>query len=526
VTNAQTPTLLARRVGIDTYRENVVYLRRDCPAYRAEGFQALSKVRISANGNAILAVLNVVDDGAFLSDCELGLSEPAFVQLGAPEGTPVRVEHAAPPPSLGALRRKIDGAPLTREELTAIVRDIAQRRYSKVELAAFVVASQRAHLDPDEVLYLTEAMLAVGTRLHWHTAGAGPVVDKHCIGGIPGNRTSMIVVPIVAAYAQACRSSLLMPKTSSRAITSPAGTADTMECLAEVGLSLERMQAIVRTHRACLAWGGRAQLSPADDVLISVSRPLSLDSPAQIVSSILSKKLAAGSTHLVLDIPLGPTAKVRRALDAQRLSQLFAYVAARLGMTLDAVITDGRQPVGHGVGPALEARDVLQVLAGDADAPADLRDKALRLAGRVLEFDPAVKKGDGHALACAQLSSGRAAAAMQALIDAQGRHPFDLRAPQLAPLVQEIVCDTSGRVTAIDNERLARIARLAGAPQCPGAGVDLLRKLGASVQAGEPLYRIHAGNPAELEFARKMAVQASGYSIGAAVPPPDPQAEF
>ena len=521
-----TPSLTARPLAIDTYRENVVYLRRDCPVYRAEGFQALSKVRISANGRSILAVLNVVDDGELLGEFELGLSEPASAQLEVQTGTAVHVDHAEPPASLGALRRKIDGDPLSRDDLTAIVRDIAARRYSKIELAAFVVASQRAHLDPDEVLYLTQAMLDVGMRLDWRDHGAGPVVDKHCIGGIPGNRTSMVVVPIVAAYAQASGSSLLMPKTSSRAITSPAGTADTMECLAEVELPLERLHDIVRTHRACLVWGGRAQLSPADDVLISVSRPLSLDSPAQMVSSILSKKVAAGSTHLVLDIPFGPTAKVRRPLDAQHLRQLFAYVAVPLGLTLDVVITDGRQPVGRGIGPMLEARDVLQVLACDPAAPSDLREKALRLAGRVLEFDPGVTKGSGLVIARAQLESGRAATAMQGLIDAQGRHPFDPRAPQLAPLTQEIGAHGAGYVTAIDNERLARIARLAGAPQCTGAGVDLLVKLGGAVRRGDPLYRIYADNPAELEFARKIAAESSGYAIGDVVPPPDLETQF
>jgi thymidine phosphorylase len=525
-TAATTPTLFARRLGIDTYRENVVYLRRDCPTYRAEGFQALSKVRVTANGNAILAVLNVVDDGQFLADCELGLSEQAFAQLGAAEGAPVRVEHAEPPPSLAALRRKVDGEALSREDLRAIVRDIAQRRYSAIELAAFLVASQRAHLDPHEVLYLTEAMIAVGSRLDWKSAGPGPVVDKHCIGGIPGNRTSMIVVPIVAAYAQAAGSRLLMPKTSSRAITSPAGTADTMECLAEVELPLERMQQIVRTQRACLAWGGRARLSPADDVLISVSRPLSLDSPAQMVASILSKKVAAGSTHLVLDIPLGPTAKVRRPLDAQRLRQLFAFVAAALGLTLDVVVTDGTQPVGRGIGPVLEARDVLQVLARDPAAPADLREKAVQLAARVLAFDPAVGAGNGLALARDQLESGRAEVAMQALIEAQGRHAFDPRHLELAPQAVTLKAEGSGLVTAIDNLRLARVARLAGAPQCPGAGVDLLRKVGDPVRQGEPLYRIHAETAAELAFARRMADAGSGYTIGTGVPPVDPEAQF
>ena len=507
--NAGAGALHARRIGIDTYRENVVYLRRDCPVVRAEGFQALAKVEVAVNGHTILAVLNVVDDARLLGDRELGLSEESFVQLGADDGAPVTVRHAEPPPSMWALKRKIAGERLGADEFSAIVRDIAAHRYSKIELAAFVVATDQFALDRDEVLHLTKAMVEVGQRLTWPQQ---PIVDKHCIGGIPGNRTSMLVVPIVAAHAE--RSGMLIPKTSSRAITSPAGTADTMAVLAEVELPFERLREIVREHRGCLAWGGRAALSPADDVLISVERPLSIDSPGQMVASILSKKIAAGSTHLVLDIPLGPTAKVRSMVQGQGLKKLFEYVARHVGLTLDVVITDGRQPVGRGIGPALEARDVMQVLHGEAQAPADLRAKSLHLAGRVLEFDPAVRGGDGLALARDILDAGRARATMQAIIEAQGARKFDWRRPPLARLTHEVTASAAGFVTAIDCERLSRIARLAGAPKVEGAGVDLLRKIGDPVASGEALYRIYADTAAELQFAREVATRASGFGLG------------
>jgi len=510
--------LTARKVAIDTYRENVVYLRRDCPVYRAEGFQALSKVEVTANGATILAVLNVVDDARLVGERDLGLSEEAFAQLGIQEGATVHVAHAEPPASITSLKQKIAGERLSRDQLAAMVRDIAAHRYSKIELAAFLVATSQMELDHDEVLHLTEAMVTVGRRLDWHER---PVVDKHCVGGIPGNRTSMLVVPIAAAHG------MLIPKTSSRAITSPAGTADTMACLAEVEIPFDRMEAIVRTHRACLAWGGRAALSPADDVLISVSRPLSLDSPGQMVASILSKKIAAGSTHLVLDIPLGPTAKVRHMSDAQRLKKLFEYVARHMGLTLDAVITDGRQPIGRGIGPVLEARDVLAVLNNDPTAPADLRLKALRLAGRVLEFDPDLRGGDGFSVARDILDSGRALAKLNAIIDAQGRRDFDWRHPRLAPLVHEAVADRDGVVVGIDNERLARIARLAGAAKADGAGVDLFCRLGETVTRGQPLYRVHAASQSELEFACRQISRGSGFTVGPADHPlPVVSAEF
>ncbi|HET8695290.1 MAG TPA: thymidine phosphorylase family protein [Aquabacterium sp.] len=516
-TPAPTPQLQVRRLAIDTYRENVAYLHRECAVYRAEGFQALSKVEVRANGKRILASLNVVDDARIVECNELGLSEDAFALLGVEEGHPIFISQAEPASSIPALHRKIAGERLNQEDYRAIVRDIAEHRYSKIELTAFVVASNQGQLDREEVYYLTEAMASVGRKLDWREH---PVVDKHCIGGIPGNRTSMLVVPIVAAHGMLC------PKTSSRAITSPAGTADTMEVLAEVEPPFERLWEIVREHRACLAWGGTSDLSPADDVLISVERPLSIDSHGQMVASILSKKIAAGSTHLLLDIPVGPTAKVHNVPAAQGLRKLFEFVAGRLGLTLDVVITDGRQPVGNGIGPVLEARDVMRVLRNDPNAPADLRQKALRLAGRMLEFDPDVRGGDGYAIARDILESGRAFTKMQAIIEAQGAKPFDPEKPALAPLSFDIPASAAGVVTGIDNLQMARIARLAGAPKVQGSGVDLLHKMGDAVQAGEPLYRVYAAYPADLEFARQAATKSSGFTLGRADEVPSLFVEF
>ena len=495
-------TLKLRRLGIDTYRENVAYLHRECEVYRAEGFQALSKVEICADGRRILAVLNVVDDDNIVTPADLGLSEEAFVKLGLDEEHMVSIEHAEPPESMNAVRRKIAGDRLSQEDYRHIISDITDRRYSKTEIAAFLVASGQTDMDRDEVFHLTRAMLEVGEQLDWNES---LVADKHCIGGIPGTRTSMLVVPIVAAHG------MLIPKTSSRAITSPAGTADTMEVLANVELDIKTLHDIVRKHRACLAWGGTAQLSPADDIMIAVERPLGIDSLGQMVASILSKKLSAGSTHLLIDIPVGPTAKVRHMRQAQRLRKLFEFVGDQIGIHLEVVITDGRQPVGSGIGPVLEARDVMQVLQNSPDMPNDLRQKSLRLAGRVLEFDPDVRGGNGYAIARDILDSGRALEMMNTLIKAQGAQS---RKFDLGQLTHELFSPADGVVVDIDNLQLARIARFAGAPMDKGAGVDLFKKLGDRVEKGEPLYRIHAQYRADSSFAISLCEQNSGYLIG------------
>ena len=501
--------LKLRRIGIDTYRENVAYLHRECEVYRIEGFQALSKIEVGASpidgDEHIMAVLNVIDDERIVRRDELGLSEQAFAQLGQPEGSLVCVRHAEPPESMDALRRKIRGRRLSQDDFRSIINDITESHYTKMEISAFIVACGQNELDRDEVLYLTRAMIESGETLDWQEP---LVADKHCIGGIPGNRTSMLVVPIVAAHG------MLIPKTSSRAITSPSGTADTMEMLANVDLAMTDLQQIVHKHRGCLAWGGTAALSPADDIMISVERPLGIDSNGQMVASILSKKLAAGSTHLLIDIPVGPSAKVRHMHEAQQLRRLFEFVGDHLGIHLEVVITDGRQPIGSGIGPMLETRDVLRVLQNDPAAPADLRQKALRLAGRILEFDPDVRGGMGFAIARDILESGRALAKMNAIIDAQGRRSFEFNPGKLT---FEVHSDADGVVTAIDNLQMAHIARYAGAPIAEGAGVDLFKKLGDTVNKGDVLYRVYAEYPAEFHFAQDLCRRNNGYCIGAAL---------
>jgi thymidine phosphorylase len=496
--------LKLRRVGIDTYRENVAFLHRDCEVYRSEGFQALNKIEIRAGNGAepVVAVLNVVDDERITAPGELGLSEQVFEQLNRAEGSPVYVNHAQPPQSFAFVRNKISGERLGENEMLAINRDIVANRYSKIEITAFLVACAETGLERDEVVFLTRAMVATGECLDW---GEPLVVDKHCIGGIPGNRTSLLITPIIAAHG------LLMPKTSSRAITSPAGSADTMEVFARVELEMEHLREIVKRERACLAWGGTARLAPVDDILIAVERPLSMDSPGQMVASILSKKLAAGASHLLIDIPVGPTAKVRKRSEAMNLRKLFEYAGDLLGLHLEVMITDGRQPIGRGIGPVLEARDIKQVLENDPLAPMDLKEKSLQLAGRILEFDADVRGGQGYFIARDILESGRALDKFNSIVDAQGANPQTFVGGRLT---QDVFAPASGKVVSIDNLQVARIARLAGAPMDKGAGIELYKKLGDEVRESEPIYRIYSEFSADFEFARRLAELDCGYRVG------------
>jgi thymidine phosphorylase len=494
------PKLKTRRVNLDTGRENVVVISRRSTALRPEVFRGFSRVELRSDSKVMLATLLLTEDGMVAPD-ELGLAEPAFRRFAEPAGSLVTVTPAPPPESLDAVRAKIQGRVLSDAEIGAIVEDIAHYRYSDMEIAAFLIGSA-SFMTSGELLALSRAMADAGTQLKWdHEI----VVDKHCIGGIPGNRTSMVVVPIVAAHG------LMIPKTSSRAITSPAGTADTMEVLARVDLGVDAMKEVVNACHGCLVWGGHVNLSPADDILISVERPLAIDTREQMVASIMSKKIAAGSTHLLVDLPVGPAAKLTSTVEAMRVRKLFEFVGDHFGIAVEVVITDGRQPIGNGIGPVLEAQDVMAVLANEEAAPRDLREKSLRLAAHLLDYDPELRGGSGYMRARELLDSGAALKQMHKIIEAQG--PSNCVA-DIGNLTADIAAERDGVVEAIDCLRLNRLARTAGAPIDKGAGIKVFKKIGDRVEQGEPLYRIHAVDDAQFDLARAGAAANAGYVVG------------
>ena len=482
-------TLRAWRTGIDTYQEPVVYMRSDCAVCRSEGFTTQARVQLTAGQRSIVATLSVVD-GPWLGHGVAGLSEAAWASLDATPDEWLTVSHAPVLDSLSHVRAKVYGHRLDDRAVGAGKGAQAAGRGAALAGGPLITPGAGARLDLDETVSLTRAMIDVGERLDW---GRDRVVDKHCVGGLPGNRTTLLVVPIVAACG------LTMPKTSSRAITSPAGTADTMEVLAPVDLDIAAMRRTVERTGACIVWGGSVRLSPADDILIRVERPLDLDSEGQLVASVLSKKAAAGSTHVLIDLPVGPTAKVRSADAAQTLGRRLVEVGRAIGLQVSLRVTDGLQPVGRGIGPALEARDELPVLRRQADAPDDQRQPALRLAGDILELGGAAPEGSGLRLATEVLADGRAWTKFAAICEAQG----GLREVPQASHRRVVEARSGGRVTAIDNRVLSRAAKLAGAPKAAAAGVDVHARLGDIVQRGQPLFTLHAQAPGELAYARQ-----------------------
>ena len=479
--------LILKNLDIDSRNEHMAFMRRDCPVCIAEGFEALSRIRITKENKSIVASLIVLDDPHQLSHEQIGLSDAGILFLKANEGDILQISHLSPLNSMSDIRSKIYGNELGQLAFDRIIKDVAEKNLSNVQLSSFITACAGDKLSQEETIALTKSMINIGFKLDWKKE---KVFDKHCIGGLPGNRTTPIVVSIVAA------AGLIIPKTSSRAITSPAGTADTMEAITNVNLSIDQMKSVVEKEGGCLVWGGSVDLSPADDIIIPIERTLDIDSEGQLIASVLSKKSAAGSTHVLIDIPVGPTAKVRSQAEAAQLTSKMKQVGEAIGLTVEVLMTDGAQPVGRGIGPSLEAKDILSVLRNEVGAPYDLRQRAIALAGKLLEMGAIAPPEFGEYQAAEILNSGQAFEKFVNICRAQGAW----KDPGTAPIIHKIFSDQAGQVISIDNRKMARVAKLAGAPKKPLAGVLLFVSLNKTVGTGDLLYEIHAENQGELNY--------------------------
>lgn len=491
--------LTLKNLSISSFNENLAYIHKDCIAYKVDDLSTLTKIEIHGGVKTVYAFLQVVDDARLVKPTELALNNEAFKQINLPEGANISITLSPPPPSLSSIKRKIAGNILSSGEYSAIINDIYARRYSNMDIASFLVASG-SFMSAPEVLALTEAMVGDKT-IHWDNESI--VVDHHCLGGIPGNKTDLIITSIVAAYG------LPIPKTAARSLTSCAGVADTMSVLANVDYDEKKLKQLINENRGAIVCYDGLSIAEANKIISSVERQIGITQQEHITASILAIKLAAGVTHLLVDIPVGPKSRIKSTNEAMRLRKLIEYVGDMLSIEIDAVITDGSEPIGNGVGAVLEARDVMKVLRNKDDAPQDLKEKSLFLAGRILEFDPKLRGGQGYLVAKEILNSGRALEVMNRMIHAQGKAPQ----PQLGHLTRDIVSNVSGTVEAIDNSRINKIGIWAGAGQYAGAGLDLFKKVGDHVEQGETLYRIHSCNSTDFAFANSVVDGYTGYEI-------------
>tara|TARA_Y100000310_G_scaffold33096_1_gene31310 strand:- start:3482 stop:4972 length:1491 start_codon:yes stop_codon:yes gene_type:complete len=491
--------LRIKTLDIFTGVENLTILNREdailLDLHANDRIKIINKKKIETLPIVITTDQNTVPPG------KIGIFKSMVDSLKVKNNQFVKIIPAKKPLSLDLIRKKLDGGKLSKKEIDQIVWDIVHNKLSDVELAYFVAACYTNVLTINETIQLIKSMVEHGDTLNIKKY---PIIDKHCIGGIPGNRTSMIIVPIIAA------AGYTIPKTSSRSITSPAGTADTMEVLSNVSFSLNQMKSIINKANACIVWGGSLNLAPADDKIINVEKPLEIDAESQLLASIMAKKHSVSSTHILIDIPVGTDAKVKNKIKAFQLRSKFKLIGKKLGKNIKVILTDGRQPIGNGVGPALEARDVLWVLKQDSKRPRDLEKKSLMMAGKILEM---VGQKSGLRKATKILKSGLAYDKFIQIIKLQGGEetlPDDIK---LGKFSYKFKANKSGRVDDIDNIIISRTARIAGAPLEKSAGLYIYKHINDKVKKGDLLFTLYSNTPHKLNNAIEFVTKNQAFSI-------------
>jgi len=438
----------------------------------------------------------IVEVGEMIPPGNVGVYQECCEKLGKVCPLTIDLIPTSRPDSVWFIRKFMDRQKLTQEEIYQIIQDMVRDNLTEIEMSAFVTTSYINGMTPDEIEWLTRAMIDTGEKIEFDTH---PIMDKHSIGGVPGNKISLLVVPIVAA------NGLLIPKTSSRAITGAAGTADLMEVLAPVEFSAEEIKDLTERVGGVITWGGATNIAPADDKLIRAEYPLSIDPRSQLLASIMAKKGAVGADNVVIDIPTGIGTKVPTMEDGKKLARELIELGERLGMRVECAMTYGASPVGRTVGPALEVREALKVLE-TMQGPNSLIEKSTGLAGILLEMGGVAVKDHGKELAMETLRSGRALKKLKEIIEAQGGNP-DVTHTDINPGENkaELPAPADGYVIEFNNKRIVEIARLAGAPTDQGAGVWIHKKKGEIVKKGEPLITIFAEKSWKLASALKSA---------------------
>ncbi len=451
----------------------------------------------------IVAPIDIAGGGTILDREEIALSQEITQELNLRSKEIVDINPALRPLSIDYIKKKLRGEPLTFTEIFSIVSDIVNNKLTEAEVAYFVSGMYLKGMNLDEITSLTKSMVKTGHQLDFHKK---MVIDKHSIGGVEGNRTTPIVVSIIAAAIDELRLNAIIPKTSSRAITSAAGTADVIETIAKVEFSIDEIKNIINKTNACLVWGGSLGLAPADDKIIQVERLLSLDPEAQLIASILSKKLAVNATHVLLDISYGKGAKMPNIAAAKKLKEKFEKVAANLNLALRVTLTDGSQPIGNGIGPALEMQDIIKVLRQDANRPRDLEARALYLASELLSFVLNVSKEEASKRCSEILGSGRAFSKFENIIAAQKGSLSRLDEKlALGKFKVDILAGANGPISEISNKRMSKVARMAGSPADNGAGIFLYKHINEQVKKNEKLFTIYAETKEKLAYAKRIA---------------------
>ncbi|MGB9763271.1 MAG: thymidine phosphorylase [Minisyncoccia bacterium] len=493
--------LKARHLDIKTGHPWVVIINEiDSKTY---GIHAGDEIIMFWNNHQTQVSVDLTKD--LIQRGEIGLFADIIEKLSIEEGEIIKVKLAPLASSLPSIQKKLLNKPLTYHEIQGLINDIVNYHLDDIQIAFFIASAFSPNgFSNEEIYYLTKAIAETGEMFYWD----GVVADKHSIGGVPGNRTTPIVVSLISSLG------FKIPKTSSRAITSEAGTADVIEAVSPVEFTSEQIKKIVNETNGCLVWGGALKVAPADDRILRVSYELGIEPYSKMIISIMAKKVAMGATHLVIDMPMGPGLKISKKEDAIKVQRIFEYLAKKFNIKIKIINDYLLGPVGRGIGPNLEIRDILKVLMQEESRPLDLETRAVRLASALVELINKVSFKEAERIIYDQLKTGKALAQFRKIIEAQGGiKDLSLEKVKLGEITYEFKSKKTGIVKSIDNQMLIRIARLLGSPITKEAGVYLNKILNDRVNVNDTLCTLYTTSESRLTLALSELLKKDLYQI-------------
>jgi pyrimidine-nucleoside phosphorylase len=421
------------------------------------------------------------------------------------------------------IRKKRDGAELTREEINFLISGYTQDQIPDYQMSAWLMAVVLRGMNRVETAALTEAMLHSGEVLDL-SALPGRKVDKHSTGGV-GDKTSLILAPVVAA------GGVLVPMISGRGLGHTGGTLDKLESIPgfNVNLSLADFRRVLSLC-GCALIGQTAEIAPADKKVYALRDVTStVDSPYLICASIMSKKLAEGIDGLVLDVKTGSGAFMKKEEDAVALAGLLVETGSRMGKKTVALITDMNQPLGRNVGNALEVAECIEVLRGSG--PNDLRELSIELSGWMFFLaQRCASVAEGKRFAQELIANGRGLEKFRDIIRYQGGDPGvidDLNRLPQSRYKMDLFSPSAGYVAQIACEQVGIAGILLGGGRekkedsvDPAVGMVLHKKVGDPVGAGESLLTVHYNADARLPGARALLEKAFRVTVDAQKAPP------
>jgi AMP phosphorylase len=463
------------------------------------------KVSLEFTGQRKPIIVSLDTTDSIVDEGEIGFFEDVWEKYRLKFGEVVKINLVPSSKAIASIRKKLLGGKLNYEEIYCIIKDIATDQLGTTLTTYYAAAGYAPGFDEEEMYYMTKALSETGDILKFD----GIVADKHSIGGVAGKGITPLVVPIVS-----CIDGVVVPNTSTRAVTSASATTDMLEVIMPMSFTKQELESMILKNNSFMVWGGGLDLAPADDKIIQVQKPLGIESIDKFVASIVAKKVAQGVNHVVFDVPMGKGAKIETEEEFQKVKSHFERVCGKFGIKVRIHRRDVRGIDGNAVGPALECREFLRVYERDERRSLQLEEDALQIAGDLIELCGKAQQGEGYVRAKQILESGDAFQKLKQIVKFQGGNEnLSSNTLEIGGITWDFISEHEGKIEGINNKKVFEVCVALGNPRIKEAGMYFYKKPGEEVKKGDKLVTLFATTDNRMQLGRRVLEEVKIFDI-------------